>query len=881
MLAIRSVYALLAAIAFLQATSVRAQLRANGYIDTAFNQTCVSSPSVNFSTFALHVQPDGRIVAGGNYSTGVGACRNAILRLNTNGTTDGSFQMIFSPNDFVTSIATQSTGRLVVGGRMTDFSSTFPVARLNANGTMEANFQRNNLSPLFIANAVVVQSDDKIVVGGLFQGFGGAVVRLGANGAIDATFSDGVTDAGLSGLGVTALALQNGKVLVGGSFTFYEDGAVTSNRSGLARLNENGSLDKTFIAPLTNADVRSLLLQPDGKILVAGRFNTHGGDRFVTRLNSDGTRDSSFTSVGPGTTGLSLALQPDGKILVGHALGVMRLNSDGTQDLQFGPRNADGFFGTAADNVFSVAATPNGEVIAGAWRVRVSNTERRGIARLFGSFPPPPGITQQPVSATVEAGTNVTFSVIATGAPPVTFQWRKDGKNINQATNNVLNLLDVDSTDRGAYTVVVSNPGGAVTSVVAKLTIAFHVSPITLLVNGSGTVTPNLLGKALEIGRSYTVTATPAKGFLFSHWAGGFVSTNVPVLTFVMVTNMVLEANFVPSPFIPVRGAYAGLFYEAIAPAHRNAGDLNLTLDDKGGFRGTVRTGKKPRKFAGTFSLDRTAQVAIPAAGTQPPLAIDLRLNIETESLEGIVTITGQTNTATLSGFRKVFSSTLNPAPNAGLYNAALPGSDDAEVAPAGDGFIPLVVNTAGRVSGKGALADGTAFNLVSATSAGGWVPVYVPMYGDAGSIVGWLNVSNTGGNDVAGTLWWTKPASPTGLYPNGFTEEISVIGSRFVAVAKGAPVLDLPAGLAVVSFGNLVDPLTANFALGGDNKIVGDSGLTLTLSPTKGTATGSFIDPNTSRKRTVRGVVLQNQNEARGFFLGTDQSGRLWVGSE
>ena len=68
------------------------------------------------------------------------------------------------------------------------------------------------------------------------------------------------------------------------------------------------------------SDIRALLVQPDDKILVAGKFDADGGTRILTRLNIDGSRDLSFTSVDSsgGSIGLSLALQPDGKILLGE-----------------------------------------------------------------------------------------------------------------------------------------------------------------------------------------------------------------------------------------------------------------------------------------------------------------------------------------------------------------------------------------------------------------------------------------------------------------------------------------------------------------------------------------------------------------------------------
>lgn len=82
-----------------------------------------------------------------------------------------------------------------------------------------------------------------------------------------------------------------------------------------------------------------------------------------------------------------------------------------------------------------------------------------------------PTITTQPVSQTVNVGANVSFSVVATGSPAPTYQWRKDTVDIANATNATLNLNSVQTTAGGTYTVVVTNSAGSVTSNGAVLTV--------------------------------------------------------------------------------------------------------------------------------------------------------------------------------------------------------------------------------------------------------------------------------------------------------------------------------------------------------------------------------------------------------------------------
>jgi hypothetical protein len=360
------------------------------------------------------------------------------------------------------------------------------------------------------------------------------------------------------------------------------------------------------------------------------------------------------------------------------------------------------------------------------------------------------------VTQSLEAGMNASFSVLATGTPPIFYQWRKNGAPIKDQTNSTLLLTNVHSTDTANYVVVVSNAGGAVTSAVARLIVSFHTAALTVVVDGAGTVKPNLDGRALEIGRTYTLTAKPAAGNIFSNWTGS-VTSSAPVLNFVMESNLVLVATFVPSPFPPVKGVYNGLFFDAVAPAHANAGALALTLDDKGRIRGTVRMGARTRRFVGTFSAERIANVVLAATGVDPALSLALQLDTETGVISGDVSNT--TFHSTLTAYRNPFSSSANPAPNSGKYNAALPGADDAALAPAGEGFAAIVASTSGRISGKGTLADGAMFKLLSATADNAAVPVYASLYGGRGSLFGWLTISNTGANDVSGTLWWTRPS--------------------------------------------------------------------------------------------------------------------------
>ena len=190
-----------------------------------------------------------------------------------------------------------------------------------------------NPAPNGLVYAIAVQPDGKILVAGAFSTLGGGgsgttarsrIGRLHADGALDLTFNPGANDV------IYSMALQpDGKTVVGGPFTGLGGTNGSVARSHIGRVNADGSLDAGF-DPGTDANVYSLLVQPDGKIVVGGLFSRLGGGSTGTtfrtrigRLNSDGSLDLSFNpgvSPAPGTVGnvLALALLPDGKIIAGE-----------------------------------------------------------------------------------------------------------------------------------------------------------------------------------------------------------------------------------------------------------------------------------------------------------------------------------------------------------------------------------------------------------------------------------------------------------------------------------------------------------------------------------------------------------------------------------
>jgi uncharacterized delta-60 repeat protein len=372
-----------------------ARLNSDGTLDTAF--TTNTGTAFNSNVLSIAIQSDGKIVCGGGFTTFNGVTVNYIVRLNSDGTRDTSFTTNTGTafNDWVYSMAIQSDGKIVIGGGFSTFNSTTVnrIVRLNSDGTRDTTFTTNTGTAFNDwVRSVAIQSDGKIVIGGHFTTFNGTtvnrIVRLNSDGTRDTAFTTNTGTAFNSW--VFSIAIQSdGKLVLGGIFATFN--GVTVNR--IVRLNSDGARDTTFTTntgTAFNGDVVSVAIQSDGKIVCGGGFETFNGVtvNYIVRLNSDGTRDTSFTT-NTGTafnnTVRSIAIQSDGKLVIGGDFTsfngatvnrIVRSNSDGTRDtgiaISAGLNNA----------VYSVKIQSDGKIIAGGDFSTFNGTTVNRIVRL-------------------------------------------------------------------------------------------------------------------------------------------------------------------------------------------------------------------------------------------------------------------------------------------------------------------------------------------------------------------------------------------------------------------------------------------------------------------------------------------------------------------
>ncbi len=398
----------------------------------------------------------------------------------------------------------------------------------------------------------------------------------------------------------------------------------------------------------------------------------------------------------------------------------------------------------------------------------------------------------------------------------------------------------------------------------------FNAAPITVTVNGNGSLAPNHNGQSLIIGLTYSMVALPADGASFTGWTGSIPSAS-PTLTFVMQSNLNLTANF---SYAAVAGTYRGLFYEPSGVQFLKSGAFQAATTAKRGISGSLQIGKNKHSFKGTLSTEGAATILIPRSGNTP-----LTLNV----LAGFEQITGTVDdgtwTANLVADRAVYSK-ANPTSLAGKYTLNIPGNgNEADTTtPHGDGFGAVTLSTAGGVSLKGSLADGSKISQSSAISQTGQWPLYTSLYAGGGQLLGWMTFANSGGADIEGPLsWFKKPNPVASFYPAGFDVEPDGIGSRYDSTLS--PAIGFVDGFFTFTGGNLTTDFMNDVAFAAGNKVVNLSPNKLTFKlKTDGTFSGSAVNPSTGRSLKYSGALLQKQGVGGGYFLGTDQSGKVLV---
>jgi len=353
----------------------------------------------------------------------------AIVRYNHDGSLDTSFGALnngkvttdFGFNEQGQSIVVQADGKFLVAGTSGDghFGAggyRFALARYNNDGSLDKTVTTDlNMNQYDVARSMTLQADGKILVAGLTQHFidgshygnDFALVRYNSDLTLDTTFGSagtGIVTTPVNpsihehdeGFSVTVQA--DGAILVAG---FSYEGAGNANFA-LVRYLENGTLDNSFgtagtvTTPLSSDNIedeaRSITLQADGKIVVAGyvrSWHTDGFSKYdfaLVRYLSDGKLDNNFgrssngivtTDINRWDDGYAVTMQADGKILLAGLtyngidtdFVILRYNSNGELDNDFGKsgKAVVSVNNTSWDYAHAVTVQADGKILVGGF----------------------------------------------------------------------------------------------------------------------------------------------------------------------------------------------------------------------------------------------------------------------------------------------------------------------------------------------------------------------------------------------------------------------------------------------------------------------------------------------------------------------------------
>ena len=368
--------------------------RPPGSPDTGFN-----SAGVNGNVFALALQSNGQILAGGNFTAVGPVSEGGLARLNTDGSLDTAFLSgLVGANGPVLAVVSQTDDHVLVGGSFSSVNTVNRkfIARLMTDGSLDTSFNPG-LGADNVVNALAetfVGGVRKIYAGGAFGVISGSsspgFVRLNNDGSADGSFAVGTgADGSVYAIAVYPTnSIYAGKVLIGGTFTHFNGAPL--NR--LARLNLDGSADTNFNASLgfgPNDTVRAIAIQADGRVLAGGSFTNFNGAvlSHIVRLNVDGTCDTSFVA---GTSGSveGIALQADNRIVL---VGQFTLANNVTRNhiTRLLPRGATDptiNFGAGANgDVDTVVIQPaDGMLVIGGGFSQYGDQPHANIARIYG-----------------------------------------------------------------------------------------------------------------------------------------------------------------------------------------------------------------------------------------------------------------------------------------------------------------------------------------------------------------------------------------------------------------------------------------------------------------------------------------------------------------
>ena len=375
---------------------VRAEVIGNQ--DLTFNPSGVGSDlQINRMVF----QNDGKIIIAGPFTSYNGVSRNGMARLNSDGTLDETFDpgvgIGGGSGAGIKAIAIQTDNKILVGGDFTTFNtvSRAYIVRLDTDGSVDTTFLNTGtgVGTIFpIVNSIDIQTNGKIIIGGRFDKYNDVsrfgIARLNDDGSLDESFDSGI-GSGSSPIDKVKI-LSNGKIIIVGGFVFFD----TEARGHIALLNIDGTLDTSFLNTGVGANysIRDIALQGDGKYIIVGDFFSYNGvaRSHIARINTDGSLDTSFTPPAENTdwdAASIVRLQANGKVIVGGAMIVLPSSRGNLERLNTDGSLDGSFIGAKSgpdDDVTDIAIQADGNVLVSGAFANYNGTSSGFLIRVFG-----------------------------------------------------------------------------------------------------------------------------------------------------------------------------------------------------------------------------------------------------------------------------------------------------------------------------------------------------------------------------------------------------------------------------------------------------------------------------------------------------------------
>jgi hypothetical protein len=351
-------------------------------------------------------------------------------------------------------------------------------------------------------------------------------------------------------------------------------------------------------------------------------------------------------------------------------------------------------------------------------------------------------------------------------------------------------------------------------------------------------------------------------------------ATSLPVVLLLVFASFAESVLSAP----PAVQVYQGLSYTETEPPEP-FGAIAVSIRSSGLFSASYRSGGQKVAFQGVLEPDST--------GVAEKNGVELSFVLDPETNELTGTLTSEfEESLVIRAVAKASPDEMAERGFAGKYTLRFSDGVLPEQGAFGHGFATLTVSASGSIRMAGRLADGARFTFNSAVGADGTFPLDVTMHKGWSAARGWLTVVGSSEavpdeSDLSGQVLWHSDLTTVVKGRNFFTAFetlLTVDGSRYTPPANGASLLDLSTPLVRLSAGDLRRPLNREISILGAKISTNwkTTRFSLSATPGSGALSGKFFHPASGTKRPFHGVVLQKQNVAAGFFLGTNVGGRM-----